>query len=55
MLGKIAVYYEDDVRATADRLASVVEPVLIAGLAVTVGLIVVSMLLPLFDIWTLLS
>jgi len=55
MLGKVATYFEDDVRATADRLASVVEPVLICGLAASVGLIVVAMMLPLFEVWTLLS
>lgn len=55
MLAKIAIYYEEDVFSSAERLASAIEPILIVGMAVTVGLIVVALLLPLFDVWSLLA
>jgi len=49
MLTKIADFYEDQVDATVDGLASLIEPMLIVFLGVVVGFIVISMYLPLFS------
>jgi type IV pilus assembly protein PilC len=52
MLGKVADFYEDEVQRTAERLSSSLEPVIIVGLAVTVGFIVASMMMPIFNLWS---
>jgi len=48
MLGKIADFYEEEVDTAVADLLSLIEPVLIAFLGVTIGSIVISMYLPLF-------
>jgi type IV pilus assembly protein PilC len=50
MLGKIADFYEEEVDSAIADLLSMIEPVLIAFLGVTIGGIVVSMYLPLFTL-----
>lgn len=50
MLGKIADFYEDEVDAAIADLLSLIEPVLIAFLGITIGSIVISMYLPLFTL-----
>lgn len=52
MLAKIADFYEEEVQRTAERLSSSIEPVIIVGLAITVGFIVASMMMPIFDLWS---
>lgn len=52
MLGKIADFFEEEVQRTAERLSSSLEPVIIVGLALTVGFIVASMMLPIFNLWS---
>ncbi|HWI64474.1 MAG TPA: type II secretion system F family protein [Symbiobacteriaceae bacterium] len=52
MLAKIADFYEDEVQRTAERLSASIEPIIIVGLALTVGLIVASMMMPIFDLWS---
>lgn len=47
MLHKIAEYYEDQVDAAVAGLTSLIEPLLIVFLGVTIGAIVISMFLPL--------
>jgi len=51
MLGKVADFYEEEVERTAERLSASIEPVIIVGLAATVGFIVASMMLPIFNLW----
>ncbi len=51
MLGKIADFYEEDVQRTAERLSASLEPMIIVFLAATIGLIVVSMVQPIFSLW----
>lgn len=53
MLSKVADFYEDEVQRSAERLSSTLEPVIIVFLAMTVGFIVVSMMLPIFNLWTM--
>lgn len=50
MLIKIAEAYDDEVDTTVEGLTSVIEPLMIVFLAVIVGVIVVSMFLPLIGI-----
>jgi type IV pilus assembly protein PilC len=52
MLGKVADFYEEEVQRTAERLSASLEPAVIVGLAVTVGFIVSSMMLPIFNLWS---
>ena len=50
MLGKIADFYEQEVDSAIANLLTLIEPVLIAFLGVTIGSIVVAMYLPLFTL-----
>jgi type IV pilus assembly protein PilC len=50
MLAKIADFYEEEVDSAIANLLSMIEPVLIAFLGVTIGGIVISMYLPLFSL-----
>jgi type IV pilus assembly protein PilC len=51
MLSKIADFYEDEVAAAVKALTSILEPVMIIFVGGMVGLIVVSMYLPLFKVY----
>jgi len=51
MLTKIADFYEEDVDRTVDTLKSLIEPVMIVILAAVVGLIVISIMVPMFSIY----
>jgi type IV pilus assembly protein PilC len=50
MLGKIADFYEEEVDTAIADILSMIEPILIAFLGVTIGSIVISMYLPLFTL-----
>ena len=50
MLAKVADFYESEVRYTVERLSSIIEPLMILGLALIVGTILASVMLPMFDI-----
>jgi type IV pilus assembly protein PilC len=50
MLGKIADFYEEEVDTAIADLLSMIEPILIAFLGITIGSIVISMYLPLFTL-----
>jgi type IV pilus assembly protein PilC len=51
MLTKIADFYDDEVSAAVKALTSIMEPVLIITVGSIVGVIVISMYLPLFDVY----
>ncbi|MGM0835950.1 MAG: type II secretion system F family protein [Bacillota bacterium] len=51
MLDKIAEFYEKEVDNATDRLKSLIEPLMIVLLAIIVGTIVTSILVPMFDIF----
>ncbi|MDQ0232816.1 type II secretion system F family protein [Metabacillus malikii] len=51
MLGKVADFYEDEVEQTTDRLKSLIEPLMIVVLAGIVGIIVTSIMVPMFEIF----
>ncbi|HLA09403.1 MAG TPA: type II secretion system F family protein [Pyrinomonadaceae bacterium] len=50
MLGKIADFYEQEVDAAIANLLTLIEPVLIGFLGITIGSIVIAMYLPLFTL-----
>jgi len=50
MLDKVADFYEEDAQDLVNRLSSLLEPFLIGFLGITIGLIVISILLPMFDV-----
>lgn len=50
MLGKIADFYEQEVDAAISNLLTLIEPMLIGFLGVTIGSIVIAMYLPLFTL-----
>jgi type IV pilus assembly protein PilC len=51
MLTKIADFYDDEVAAAVKALTSIMEPVMIILVGGVVGVIVISMYLPLFSIY----
>ncbi|MGP4080568.1 type II secretion system F family protein [Pseudalkalibacillus sp. R45] len=51
MLHKIASFYETEVEHITDRLRTLLEPILILILSVVVGVIVLSVVLPMFDLY----
>jgi type IV pilus assembly protein PilC len=51
MLTKIADFYDDEVAAAVKALTSIMEPVMIILVGGIVGVIVVSMYLPLFNVY----
>jgi type IV pilus assembly protein PilC len=51
MLGKIADFYEDEVSAAVKALTSIMEPAMIILVGGIVGVIVISMYLPLFKVY----
>ncbi|MFN7974558.1 MAG: type II secretion system F family protein [Acidobacteriota bacterium] len=50
MLSKIADFYEEEVDAAVENLMALLEPVMILFLGITIGGIVISMYLPMFDL-----
>jgi len=52
MLAKVADFYEKEVEAATDRLKALIEPLMIVFLAALVGTIVLSILLPMFSIFS---
>ncbi len=55
MLSKIADFYEDEVDAAIQALTSIIEPVMMIGVGAMVGLIVISMYLPMFKMLQLVK
>src|SRR5690625_2384237 len=52
MLEKIADFYEEDVERSVDTLRSLIEPIMIVVLAFVVGFIVLSIMVPMFTVFT---
>ncbi len=51
MLDKVAEFYEDRVDASVKALTSIMEPIMILVIGAMVGFIVISMYLPLFEVY----
>lgn len=52
MLAKVADFYEREVDQAAERMKSLLEPIMILVIAVVVGGVVVSIMIPMFSIFT---
>jgi type IV pilus assembly protein PilC len=55
MLGKVADFYEDEVDASISALTSIIEPLMMIGVGCMVGVIIISMYLPMFKMLTLIQ
>ena len=55
MLGKIADFYEEEVDASIGALTSIIEPIMMIGVGIMVGIVIISMYLPMFKILTLVK
>jgi type IV pilus assembly protein PilC len=55
MLGKIADFYEDEVDAAIQSLTSIIEPLMMILVGAMVGVIIISMYLPMFKLLTLVK
>ena len=55
MLGKIADFYEDEVDASIQSLTSIIEPLMMIGVGVMVGIILIAMYLPMFKMLSLVK
>ena len=55
MLGKIADFYEDEVDAAIQTLTSIIEPLMMIGVGAMVGVIIISMYLPMFKMLSLVK
>jgi type IV pilus assembly protein PilC len=51
MFAKLADFYEQEVEQMTDRLKAMVEPLLIVFLSVAIGIIVLSIIVPMFDMF----
>lgn len=51
MLGKVADFYEDQVDAAVKSLTSIIEPIMIVFIGGIVGFVVISMYLPMFEVY----
>ena len=55
MLSKIADFYEDEVDSAIATLTSIIEPVMMILVGAMVGIIVISMYLPMFKMLSLVK
>jgi type IV pilus assembly protein PilC len=55
MLGKVADFYEDEVDAAITALTSIIEPLMMIGVGIMVGIIIISMYLPMFKMLQLIE
>ena len=55
MLSKIADFYEDEVDAAIQSLTSIIEPIMMLGVGAMVGVIIISMYLPMFKMLQLVK
>ena len=55
MLDKIADFYEDEVDTSIVSLTSIVEPIMMVGVGAIIGVIVIAMYLPMFELLELVQ
>jgi type IV pilus assembly protein PilC len=55
MLTKIADFYEDEVNASIKALTSILEPIMMIGVGALVGMIVISLYLPIFNLMNIVK
>ncbi len=52
MLEKVSMFYDREVDRSVEGVVSIIEPVIIVFLAVVVGFVVISIVMPMFDMYT---
>ena len=55
MLAKIADFYEDEVDSAIQALTSIIEPIMMIGVGLMVGVIIIAMYMPMFKMLTLIK
>lgn len=55
MLEKVAAFYDDEVTATVDSLTALIEPIMIVAVGGAVGLAVIALYLPMFNVINLIK
>ena len=55
MLSKVADFYEDEVDASIATLTSIIEPMMMIGVGIMVGVIIITMYLPMFKLLSLIK
>jgi type IV pilus assembly protein PilC len=55
MLSKIADFYEDEVDSSISSLTSIIEPLMMIGVGIMVGIILIAMYLPMFKMLQLVK
>jgi type IV pilus assembly protein PilC len=55
MLHKLADFYDDEVETMLKALTSIIEPVMMLVVGAIVGLVVIAMYLPMFDVYNLVK
>lgn len=55
VLDKVAEFYESEVDTAISQLTTIIEPLIIVVLGFVIGFIVVSMLLPIFELYSVMS
>jgi type IV pilus assembly protein PilC len=55
MLSKVADFYEDEVDASIQALTSIIEPIMMIGVGMMVGVVVIAMYLPMFRMLSLIQ
>lgn len=55
MLNKIADFYEDEVNASVKSLTSILEPIMMMGVGALVGVIVIALYLPIFNLMNVIK
>jgi type IV pilus assembly protein PilC len=55
MLGKVADFYEDEVDSAIQSLTSIIEPIMMIGVGAMVGVVIISMYLPMFKMLSLIK
>jgi type IV pilus assembly protein PilC len=53
MLDKLAVYYDEEVQAATQKVMALLEPMIILLLCGVVGMVAVSVLLPMFEMYSM--
>jgi type IV pilus assembly protein PilC len=51
MLGKVADFYDSEVKATTEQLTALIEPIMIAFIGIVIGAMIVALYLPIFTIF----
>jgi type IV pilus assembly protein PilC len=55
MLNKVADFYDEEVSVAVDSLTSLIEPIMMASLGAVVGVIVIALYLPMFNVISLVK